>query len=123
MFHVLKEEGVYGFVSSQKKDCINHVSVRGTSLQSLCEKAQGETIGGRGKLTEEKIKTITTYYGFAVRSHTRDMPEMKAVQATLRHMASIDDAPNHSFCPDVSEVQCRQWGGAHCTQRCFAEIC
>lgn len=109
--HSLKEEGVYGFVPIEKKDCINHVCKRmHTSLRSVREKkkAQGETLGGRGKLTDQKIRKIASYYGYALRSHAHDVPAMqKAVQATLRHMASTDDGPNHSLCPDGPSSWCK----------------
>lgn len=109
--HGLKEEGVYGFVPIEKKDCINHVCKRmHTSLRSVREKkkAQGETLGGRGKLTDQKIRKIASYYGYALRSHPHDVPAMqKAVQATLRHMASTDDAPDHSLCPDGPSSWCK----------------
>ncbi|KAH9364082.1 hypothetical protein HPB48_012980 [Haemaphysalis longicornis] len=55
--HSLKEEGVYGFVPIEKKDCINHVCKRmHTALRNVREqkKAQGVTLGGRGKLTDQK---------------------------------------------------------------------
>ncbi|KAH9381036.1 hypothetical protein HPB48_008250 [Haemaphysalis longicornis] len=100
--HSLKEEGVYGFVPIEKKDCINHVCKRmHTALRNVREqkKAQGVTLGGRGKLTDQKIRRISSYYGYALRSHAHDVPAMqKAVQATLRHMATTDGAPDHSLC-------------------------
>lgn len=101
--HSLKEAGVYGFIPIEKKDCINHVCKRmHTSLRSVREKkAQGETLGGLGKLMDQKIRKIASCYGYAVRSHAHDVPAMQeAVQATLGHMASTDDAPDHSLCPE-----------------------
>ncbi|CAN7994909.1 unnamed protein product [Ixodes pacificus] len=108
-FHALTEEKVYGFVPIEKKDCLNHVHKRmGVALRNVVEKrkAQGEALGGRGKLTQDKIKKITQYfdrykyYGYALRSHSHDVPEMKkAVQATLRHMCSTDGAPNTASAP------------------------
>ncbi|KAH9383266.1 hypothetical protein HPB48_024383 [Haemaphysalis longicornis] len=109
--HGLKEEGVYGFVPIEKKDCINHVCKRmHTALRNVREqkKAQGVTLGGRGKLTDRKIRRISSYYGYALRSHAHDVPAMqKAVQATLRHMASTDGAPDHSLCPDGASSWCK----------------
>ena len=47
---------------TEKLECINHVTKRmGTALRSLVEKqkAQGEPFGGRGKLTDVRIKQLT----------------------------------------------------------------
>ncbi|KAH9383944.1 hypothetical protein HPB48_025884 [Haemaphysalis longicornis] len=59
--------GVYGFISISKKDCINHVAKRmGTTLRGVLDKtkAQGESLGGRGRLTQDRIKKIQSYYGY-----------------------------------------------------------
>ncbi|KAK8784549.1 hypothetical protein V5799_009084, partial [Amblyomma americanum] len=82
----------------------------GTALQNLVDrkKAQGESLGGRGKLAQEKIKKITNYYGYALRSNSNDVPGMKkAVEATLLHMTSTDDVPNHSKCPECADSWCK----------------
>lgn len=82
----------------------------GTALRNLVDrkKVQGESLGGRGKLTQERIKKITNYYGYALRSNTNDVPGMKkAVEATLLHITSTDDAPNHSKCPEGADSWCK----------------
>ncbi|KAH7968168.1 hypothetical protein HPB52_006389 [Rhipicephalus sanguineus] len=110
-FHALSEAEVYGFIQIDKKDCINHVHKRmGAALRNLVDKkkAQGESLGGRGKLTQEKIKKIANYYGYALRSNINDVPAMKrAVEATLLHMTSTDDAPKHSKCPEGASSRCK----------------
>lgn len=110
-FHALSEAEVYGFIQIDKKDCINHVHKRmGAALRNLVDKkkAQGESLGGRGKLTQEKIKKIANYYGYALRSNINDVPAMKrAVEATLLHMTSTDDAPKHSKCPEGASSWCK----------------
>ncbi|KAM7293982.1 hypothetical protein ISCGN_023533, partial [Ixodes scapularis] len=110
-FHALSEANVYGFIKIEKKDCVNHVHKRmGAALSNIVEKkkAQGESLGGRGKLKQEKIKKITNYYGYALRSNSHDVPGMKrAVEATLLHMTSTDSAPDHSKCPDGSDSWCK----------------
>ncbi|CAN7981564.1 unnamed protein product, partial [Ixodes pacificus] len=71
-FHALSQDSVYGYLDIEKKDCLNHVHKRmGAALCTLVEKkkAQGESLGGKGKLTQDKIKKITNYYGYALRSH------------------------------------------------------
>lgn len=109
-FHALTQEGVYGYISIEKKDCLNHVHKRmGTALRNLVEKkkAQGQSLGGKGNLTQEKIKKITNYYGYALRSHSHDVARMKkAVQATLLHLTSTDEAPDHSCCPQGVDSWC-----------------
>ncbi|KAH7984846.1 hypothetical protein HPB52_024496 [Rhipicephalus sanguineus] len=110
-FHALSEAEVYGFIQIDKKDCINHVHKRmGAALRNLVDKkkAQGESLGGRGKLTQEEIKKIANYYGYALRSNINDVPAMKrAVEATLLHMTSTDDAPKHSKCPEGASSWCK----------------
>ncbi|CAN7947863.1 unnamed protein product [Ixodes hexagonus] len=109
-FHALTQDSVYGYLDIEKKDCLNHVHKRmGAALRTLVEKkkAQGESLGGKGKLTQDKIKKITNYYGYALRSHKHDVPGMeKAVQATLLHMTSTDEAPDHSHCPEGYSCWC-----------------
>lgn len=110
-FHALSEAEVYGFIKVDKRDCINHVHKRmGTALRNLVEKrkAQGEALGGKGRLTQDKIKKIQNYYGYALRSNSHDVPGMKrAVQAILLHMTSTDSAPDHSKCPDGVDSWCK----------------
>ncbi|KAH7960309.1 hypothetical protein HPB49_018600 [Dermacentor silvarum] len=82
----------------------------GAALRTLVDKkkAQGEPLGGKGRLTQDRIKKITCYYGYTLRSHRNDVPGMqKAVQATLQHMSSTDKAPRHDLCPKGPESWCR----------------
>ena len=59
-----------------KLDCVGHVQKRmGKHLMNL--KAQtkgkledGKPIGGKGRLTEGKIKQLQKYYGLAIRQNT-----------------------------------------------------
>lgn len=59
---------VYGFIPLTKEDCINHVKKKkrmGTTLYALIKKGpQGVPLGGRGALTQELMKILTTYYTF-----------------------------------------------------------
>ncbi|KAH7972451.1 hypothetical protein HPB52_012439 [Rhipicephalus sanguineus] len=86
-FHALSEAEAYGFIQIDKKDCINHVHKRmGAALRNIVDKkkAQGESLGGRGKLTQEKIKKIANYYGYALRSNINDVPAMKRAPVFAR---------------------------------------
>jgi len=59
-----------------KLDCVGHVQKRmGKHLLNLRARtkgklADGKPIGGRGRLSEEKIKQIQRYYGLAIRQNT-----------------------------------------------------
>ena len=58
-----------------KLECINHVSKRlGTAFKDLKAKsgAQGKPIGGRGKLTYERIKLLTGHYGKEIKDSKGD---------------------------------------------------
>ncbi|KAM7289569.1 hypothetical protein ISCGN_029698 [Ixodes scapularis] len=79
----------------------------GSALQTLVDnkKAQGEVLGRKGRLTQERIKKITNYYGYALWSHNHDVPAMqKAGQATLHHMSSTDESPDHGGCRELGEA-------------------
>ncbi|KAM7293084.1 hypothetical protein ISCGN_026214 [Ixodes scapularis] len=110
-FHALTEAKVYGFVEVEKKDCVNHVHKRmGAALRNPLEKkkAQGEALGGKGRLTQDRIEKIQNYYSYALRSNSNNVPGMKrAVEATLLHMTSTDSAPDHRKCPDGAESWCK----------------
>ena len=86
-----------------KEDCINHVSKRmGTALKKLVDssKAQGSTISGKGKLTQEKILKIQNYYGRAIKDNAHDIElAKKRIYAILFHMTSSDAYPKHMHCP------------------------
>ncbi|KAM7302577.1 hypothetical protein ISCGN_018085, partial [Ixodes scapularis] len=112
-FHALTQDTVYGCLDIEKKDCLNHVHKRmGGAFRTLVKKkAQGESLGGKRKLTQDKIKKIANYCGYALISYKHDLPGMeKAVQATLLHMTSTNEAPDHSHCPegDSSWCSCNQ---------------
>ncbi|KAH9377429.1 hypothetical protein HPB48_016806 [Haemaphysalis longicornis] len=79
-FHALVQDAVYGFIKVLKKDCINHIHKwMGAVLRALLGKfrAQGEPLGGKGRLAQDRIKKITNYYGYALRSHKHDVPGMQ----------------------------------------------
>ncbi|KAM7301688.1 major facilitator superfamily domain-containing protein 1 isoform X2 [Ixodes scapularis] len=98
-----------GFVEIEK-DCLNHVHKRmGSALRTLVvgKKAQGKVLGGKGRLAQERIKTITYYYGYALQTHSHDIPAIQtAVQATLHHMSSTDRSPDHGLCPQGASSWC-----------------
>ncbi|KAH7956252.1 hypothetical protein HPB52_007664 [Rhipicephalus sanguineus] len=107
------EEKVYGYVEVEKEDCVNHVQKRiGTALRNLVSrsKASGfQSLGGKGRLTADLITRLSSYYGWALKTHKGDVDAMhKAVMATYHHITSNDTASNHSFCPTGPNSWCRQ---------------
>ena len=95
----------------EKIDCVNHVTKRmGTALRTLLDKqkAMGESIGGRGKLTEDMVKKLQGYYGAAIKANSGNLEAMKqAVWATYFHIASTDEDPHHMRCPAGADSWCR----------------
>ncbi|KAH9381902.1 hypothetical protein HPB48_015378 [Haemaphysalis longicornis] len=99
----LRDADVYGFIKILKEECVNHVQKRmGTQLRNLPKQrpAGSESLSGRGRLTGDLINKLTSYYGWAIKSHKGDVPAMhKAVMATYYHVTSNDAVSNHSLCP------------------------
>ncbi|CAN8019459.1 unnamed protein product, partial [Ixodes persulcatus] len=112
-FAALQEANVYGFFPIHKEDCVNHVKKRmGTALRSLIQKqkgAAGMSLGGKGRLTADLIARLSSYYGWALKSHEGDVDAMhKAVMATYHHVTSNDVKSNHSLCPTGEQSWCKQ---------------
>ncbi|CAN7950047.1 unnamed protein product [Ixodes pacificus] len=108
-FSALNEDATYGFIPFTKEDCVNHVQKRmGSALRALVTKAKkGEPLGGRGGLTQDLIKRLTSYYGMALRNNS-DVKEMqRAVMATFYHITSTDEEPHHDLCPPGPLSWCR----------------
>ncbi|CAH3150898.1 unnamed protein product [Pocillopora meandrina] len=80
-----------------KLDCVGHVQKRmGKHLMNLkaCSKgklADGKPIGGRGRLTEGKIKQLQRYYGLAIRQNTltKANPSEREVDIAVYAMKKI----------------------------------
>lgn len=104
----------YGDVDIIKKECIGHVQKRmGTRLRNLKKEygrqklEDGHSIGGKGRLTNDRITELTTYYGNAIRGHCNDVTKMyQAIWATWYHKRSTDEEPNHKFCPEGKYSWC-----------------
>lgn len=64
-------------------------------------------IGGRGRITEQKMKLFQRYYGKAIRSNVNDASKMKtAVMAIFYHSLSSDSNPLHFSCPPGKTSWC-----------------
>lgn len=101
----------------EKLDCAGHVQKRmGKHLLNLKARtmgklADGQLIGGRGRLTEGKVKQLQKYYGLAIRQNTikKSNPTereadvavyamKKNIIPTLHHgVKSQDPAKQHRF--------------------------
>lgn len=120
-------EETYDECKVVKLDCVGHVQKRmGKHLFNLKVRtkgklADGKPIGGRGHLTEERIKKFQRYYGLAIRQNTLSTANpsdrevnvavytmKKNVAAILTH--SVEDknpAKQHKFCPTGEKSWCK----------------
>lgn len=120
-------ENVYDGCKVVKLDCVGHVQKRmGKHLMNL--KAQtkgkledGKPIGGKGRLTEGKIKQLQKYYGLAIRQNTISKANpsdrevdvsvyamKKNIIAILHHSVKFEDpAKQHRFCPPGENSWCK----------------
>ena len=73
-------EDTYENCKWEKLDCVGHVQKRmGKHLLNLKSRSSGKlldgkSIGGRGRLTENKIKDLQRKYGLAIRQNTISKP-------------------------------------------------
>lgn len=107
-FEAVLEDKPYGEdVVIEKLECVGHVQKRlGTRLRKLKttmknqKLSDGKGLGGKGRLTDDKIDTLQQYYGKAIRKNLEDTNQMKrAIWATFFHTLSTDENPNHALCP------------------------
>ena len=101
-----REDGI----KVEKIDCMGHVQKRmGTNLFNLKKSYRGRTLldgktmGGRGRLTDDRIKRFQQYYGKAIRSNLGNVANMRnAVWAILYHSTKMEDrSKQHQFCSDT----------------------
>ena len=120
-------QNMYGELKVEKLDCVGHVQKRmGKHLLNLKSRTKGKlpdglSIGGRGRLTEDKIKKLQKYYGLAIRQNTvkTSNPTRREVDvavysmkkniiAILHHSVKSQDlAKQHRFCPRGESSWCR----------------
>ena len=88
-----------------KKEIITHdlivVVMTYTYIFILGKKLEdGKGIGGRGRLTSNRIDTLQNFYGKAIRDNKGDAKAMsKATHAILKHYSSTPEQPRHEDCP------------------------
>lgn len=72
----------------------------GSALYGLVQKGKwAQPLGGRGDLTQELIKCLTSYYRMAPRNHTEVNEMQRAIMATFYHITSTDEGSHHDLCP------------------------
>lgn len=113
-FRAVQDSKPYGDLAVEKCECIGHVQKRvGGRLRKLKTSMKGKKladnkpIGGAGRLTDDTIDSLQTYYGMAIRNNVQDMKGMAtAIWASLYHRASSDEKPLHMFCPPGASSWC-----------------
>ncbi|CAB3978709.1 Hypothetical predicted protein [Paramuricea clavata] len=69
--------------------------------------SRSESISGKGRLTTGKMDVLQNYYGLAIRGNLDNVEEMaKAVKASLFHVASTEENPQHHLCPKGEDSWC-----------------
>lgn len=75
--------------------------------------ADEKTVGGAGRLTQEVIKRIQNYYGFAIRNNKGNLEGMqeniKAIQHHVIKNPKETLEEQHRFCPKGEDTWCRFW--------------
>ena len=84
-----------------KQECINHISkrmCRGLAA-ALKAPAVGGSLGGACKLTQVRMKKMSTYYRNAIVKHAPDVAATRmAIWAIYYHSVSTIDEPRHEHC-------------------------
>ena len=119
-------QNIYDDCVVEKLDCMGHVQKRmGKYLLNLKARTKGKLpdgkpIGGRGRLTETRIKEIQRKYGLAIHQNTisnagsteREIDVAtytmkKNIIALLNHSVKDDDLEKqHRFCPPGDKSWC-----------------
>ena len=102
-----------------KEDCFGHLQKRMGSairvyknLKKGVKLADGKTVGGKGRLTDDVADRVQTYYGYAIRNNkgnTKDMQD--AIWAILYHVMAGPSyetlAAQHWYCPVGPNSWCK----------------
>lgn len=114
-------KGPYDDTQVIKLECINHVQKRmGTRLRKMRDEEKTEVttkkgttirravLGGRNKLSDKAIDTMTAYFGQHIRANVgKTYQEMKtAVMSSFYHIFSTDENPRHDLCAKGTTSWC-----------------
>ena len=102
-----------------KEECIGHIQKRmGNALRTLLKDMKGKkmsdskTVGGKGRLTKERIDSIQRYYGNAIRANSGNLSQMQqAIWAIFHHSivppTDVTLRHQHKFCPKARDSWCK----------------
>lgn len=106
-FKAILDSNPYGDdLTVVKSECVGHVEKRmGSRLRNVRKEKK---LSGKGKLTENVVKKLTTYYGLSIRRNVNSVEDMKReIMATYYHIFSTTKNPNHNNCPTGAESWCK----------------
>ncbi|XP_065065605.1 uncharacterized protein LOC135691614 [Rhopilema esculentum] len=102
-----------------KEECIGHIQKRmGNALRTLLKEmkgkkmSDGKTIGGKGRLTKERIDSFQRYFGNSIRANRGNLAQMQNdVWAIFHHSVMPATASTlndqHKFCPKGKDSWCK----------------
>ena len=102
-----------------KEECIGHIQKRmGNALRALLKDMKGrkmsdnKTIGGKGRLTKERIDSFQRFYGNAIRANSGNLSQMQtAIWAIFHHSitppTNVTLKEQHKFCPKGKDSWCK----------------
>ena len=123
-------ENIYVDATCKKSECLGHYQKRvGNRLRKLRQRVKG--LGGtskakeimhcskdgkvikmkekaRGMLTNSAIDMLQNYFGIALRSGAKTVPELRnKLWASFFHLASSEKHNYHTYCPATSDSWCQ----------------
>ena len=106
--------------SVQTEDCIGHIQKRMGSALRLCVASMkgkrlddGKTVGGKGRLTKDRINSVKIYFGKAIRENVGKLYMMKKriwgiLLHTVKNPATSSSIEiSHIFCPAGETSWCK----------------
>ena len=114
-FSIVQSSYPYGpGVKIEKLECIGHIQKRiGGRLRKLKSDwkgkklADGKSISGVGRLSDNAINKLQNYFGIAIRTNLDSVYGMKkCILASLFHNSLIEINKRHQFCPRTADSWC-----------------
>ena len=101
-----------------KEECVGHVQKRmGSALTEFKKSMKGKKlsdgkgVGGAGRLTDDVVKKIQNYYGFAIRQNKGNMMGMLTAIKAIKHHVIQEPckslAIQHRYCPSGKSSWCK----------------
>ena len=103
-------QGLQHSYDINKEECVGHIQKRmGSALRRYKKNrkgtklADGKSVGGAGRLTDDLINRIPNYFGQSIRNNKGDLTGMKSIIWAIFHHIVRDDtktlAEQHAKCP------------------------